>query len=1733
MRNLLKNQTFRRLISLMLALCMFMSSMVALADSGDSSAAAEELTLEQTAIRTNNGNYYYYILSVATGSRAGNDVMFFKIDYLDADGKESSEYIFPHIDGKARSDKWVKASRTGISDKNRYKTDLYSLTNGTKDNFAVPTGVESNDALRPFSTDEFCFATTNKIKKVTNIAFFGSVAGSWSCKGMQVYAASEVDNNLSYNGTLSNYMTIDFKGFLLASAKCEGNYAKWDTSGFINFGKNPSFGNSQSGPTNKEYKSYEGKNAGIAIKIADLYEAGLESWVQAYDQKVKFGDLKLPDVMVLIVEYVDVNGNTISIEVPAIRLALIWLAQQNIYDKYVQGYAQQGENIVFSMFLKGCDDLSTVKCKLQLTSSDDNEIAFFSKDTTRNQTLKEGAWADEKVVIESIALYDLSADSKAMSAYVPDNSQEGSAMIHYNFGTPSRFWLANSKDGKTITPGSSPFEFFFEDWRSGAFLSYKKNSSNSFLVSLTTDTSLIGSNTGEMMLSLNYVDTAGAQKWTSNFSVKDAVNDFYGYWVGNKDDFAYRYGLDAGNTMSFVVDVANAEKFTGLALSMVNNEGNSWQVKNIRIWKLVDNGWVDRSLTWMDVGTDSGLYTNRIINRSVVTYGTSILDYDTSLLFKENDTKKIDFDSNTVTEITKPDMSEYYYNMSYEDTLKDFGFAVATKTYAIKVEVGSENDGSTSNGDAGSRNNFFFQLCFADGRSGYVLANQQLTADGFRTGETEMFNIAVNMNYGTLLSVNIIPEEISDDMDAYDKLYIKKITVSEKNVSGFSKSYEIGDVGWIGIDYHDEGEMNAIGGREGKEESELAKNYLVTANKTEVSFEFALTTGLNNTDQPDFCGQLSATINYYDKTGIPKSINVTDVVQLMYEYAGFSYRDAYPGPASSFSTKSLCVGNPDSMFRQNHTDRFEVQLSDISSLRSIEFYAYTDKDCRWNPTNLSVNVVKEAKPVRINNNREYEKQSKYLLETPILCSSTTNNKEIRTQSATIADGEKDGSGGTTSTMTRGTQYQTFSFEFGENQIDIDEEKETVAIPLYHIPEGSNDEINVFIYPSVGGDAAELPTTAKEGESVTDKWYDMDLTVSYGTTTGKFYNLTEKGLRKALVDGQPVYYVYGLSVRNWLKLKEVIISSSQSQSLIDHIVVQHVKNGVVLDDYYVNGYNRNAQYTPHFTYATGLDNPSLYRQIVMLQVSVNDPDVLIVPEEQDMAVALNYKSQIDFRGNTFRSPYIYLSDQQIKKIKGGGVLTLNFDIPFVGDITGITMMTGKNLKVNITSACIGNYKVNSNESPNKLYTIEDLGTNEMTLVNWFSFAGSALVTNNAVTLSRADANADYEELHKIQPLIVNVTTREATDTMDPSSTTPIEMKVKFADMRGVGGATLVYDDISRYTETHNEYFEAGTTEKIVMLTQGIDKLESISFRPHDKDETTNASWGVSKVEVKLPLSKTTIRRNVVQPLFYEVYDSEAQAEEQTTISLLDIGMTTYAVTYAVVVDSKGDLVSSNEPNTIMIKKGMSEDVVVVSGQKINFQSLITGTIDESTTMKVERIIDDTALEVENLYHSEVFLDPKDQKARSILVFDTPQNTKDEIVTYKLTICSFAEPSTQTVLNVKVLPEEKTETVVTPTPVTPSGDGSGGGSTTPTPTEIPSELDNIIKPPERTTPIPTETPIITPEDETTPTPTEEVTPTEGGESGEGGEGGESGGEGGEEGSEPTPTITPTEGGDSPIF
>ena len=175
--------------------------------------------------------------------------------------------------------------------------------------------------------------------------------------------------------------------------------------------------------------------------------------------------------------------------------------------------------------------------------------------------------------------------------------------------------------------------------------------------------------------------------------------------------------------------------------------------------------------------------------------------------------------------------------------------------------------------------------------SRYVLANQQLSGDGFRPG-SQSFKIRLNQNLGDVVAINIIPDNIvNENFDPTDKLNIESIDVSKDSLGGLACTWCFKNIGWIDFPYTDSGAKKTTTGAQGHTASQLAKNFLVSTKQYSVNLQFVITVGNIRGDITDFNGSLKGCLNYIDINGVERKQEF-DIVEAIYQYDGVNTKYA-------------------------------------------------------------------------------------------------------------------------------------------------------------------------------------------------------------------------------------------------------------------------------------------------------------------------------------------------------------------------------------------------------------------------------------------------------------------------------------------------------------------------------------------------------------------------------------------------------------------------------------------------------------------------------------------------------------------------------------------------------------------------------------------------------------------------------------------------------------------------
>ena len=1413
---------FSRIVVALLVLSMFpgLATFTSLAED----AVAEGPAGETAGIeRAMNGRQVYnaYVLDVNTGVNPGDFISYFQIKYKSG-GKEYKQLVFPKEDSENTGRK-VFLSAGGDKDTWAMALGAYGYTPKNDVN-------AKGESLRRYKESMFYFTLPHKIDQITSIDAFANTVTSkeWTCQGLRVFEVEEI-YGLNMVGVWSNDWYMDFKGHLIAELVTQ--HYNWNVSspGMLRMDRAANGSRINTDFKNIEYANRVTqltKTYGFRIDFADLYEAGFESLASVYDDGQKpVDEMGLSENLTLNITYTDVYGQTRFAHLPAITSTAIWLTRKGAKGPYA-GIAQQGESLAFSAELPDCKDASSITgLSLSVgyeTAALDAEIqpssATFSNTDRRKK--REDASKSDKIRITAAAIYDM--QKCVFSPYA-----EG-ALLRYTFsGTPTLYYISGSSAGDEI-PIKQATGISLHPADENTKLEHFKKKTGYYLVQIQTDSMTEAATDGDLSIKLKYRTEQGIAKETEDLAIKDQVNQYYGYWPGSVENFAYRYSTAKGGLITLLVDIPGLDYFTGATLSMGAN-GDDYQLASIKIYELTSIG--TRKAEWKDIGRDkvkSHLeYYREFDGKDLAESKAAVVigGIDEPVLIQPGDRIPIDFTSNTIEEKedNKFDIDEY--QIPYADAMKNFGFTTARKDYEVTVKVYDDvvglDGGINSNAavikdrDSGSNNHFFFQIVFAKGDSGIVLANQLLEADRFQSGGEHTFHINTNLDYGDVLGVRIIPDDFTESADPYDKLNIEKVSIIEGDTVGTHRLWEINDIGWVGINYTEEAEKTT--GKAGRSLSDLTKTYPVDHIANVLEIEFSLQTGIgdkseginpsNNKMERIYCdqfvGKLWGDVTYIDNQG-QSHTRAYDLVEAMYKYRKKTVSSSEQGVQS----------DPAWMLREGHTDRFILAIPDLQSVKAIKI---TAKDSvygnyLWNISGVSGRLVETRGRLRLNQNDEYE------YEIP-----TTQGDEEMAVPFTQASGTNPAH-----TLEINSNANSVYIPFNENSFKLDTERGIAKSVYSRLPLSKDDEMNIYVFPN-------------EDQFTTDiSAYDLGCKIYYAHPGGLFR--TGDTLDKFYGDGvsRSMFYKTGLKASSMTDVNRVIFSASAPQRVtvkLDYAIIQQVRQGTVVATYFVDCEGDNPYLTEIEKFPTRDTSVVGYSEFqnVGLQLGAGTDTIGLYKERADVGISIDYKTSFDPNGPTYHSPIVYLTDQKINQIKDGKVVDLKFEQFFVGEVVGINVVSFGSLTASVDCGYVSTYH-------------KDAGGNE-TLQGWYSF-GTGVVARGGDEPEHMVQTANvFDHQDSVKPLTFTFTTAGPSENYESGSRDPVRATVYTTDYNGEAATPLgTIPDLRKYITEGQSSFFTGQTQKVKMLITGAQNIRRIRLEPVRGDGT--GGWSIQSAAAQL-------------------------------------------------------------------------------------------------------------------------------------------------------------------------------------------------------------------------------------------------------------------------------------------
>lgn len=1381
---------------------------------------------------------YQYMLETATGVSTGDEknVEFFIITYDGAAGSAvelNSALLFPHTNSLKES--YAAANAVGSEQKDRDKL-LYDRY-GYRADAAV---LDNRTPFQSYQVDQYLFTTSEPIDRIDNIQIFVGSRGTWTTQGVRIFRVDRVGGLYRWND-LSNETYIDFEGELIAESCKNGRSISWTGDKLIRMSAADS---SQRAPGDLElqtsfddaYKTHtmqhnKGNTMAIRFDFADVYGAGLECLTLSRGQNTLDTIHPIED-MLLSLRYVDRYGATRTAQIPAVINSTEYARTLGAEtDKPLAGLAQQGESMVVSVFLP---DFGTFSETSTITLTLGSKTVYEKGKLTASAAIGEAREAEsmkDDVALLTTAVYLFDAgngehveETSVISAQI----DETAGAIHYEIkDKPYAFLSAGSINGETEVVGANGITL--RPFRDGDILTREPSRSDTFLIELTTDDVPGAGTSSDILMSVAFTDLEGKQQRSGTIQVRDRVREFYGYWPGSRSDFGYYIGAAEGQTLRFVVTLPKAKEITDIKAWIDGKAvtGDEWQMANCAI-SVIRDGPLKRSVTWESVSVD-GMTSDRRFDRYVI--ADKVFEYKDTLqgpvLIQPGQTPESVGPAVTangqggVDVLTRQELnwSQLRYNMTYDDASQDLGFVDSAVKYKVIVHVGNTIVSTSGNGDSGSKNLFHFRLIFEGGSSGYVLANQQLSGDGFRANQAETFTIPTNRDYGDVTAVQIVPDDISGDSDKFDKLEIDSIEITQTVNASLSPTWIVSQVGWIGIDYRDEGASESIRGQKGRSAEDLTQTYLVDGMTYSVKLMAAIQTDSYDSPTEQFKGALSADVYYDHHSTSTETGSTGDIVEAMYEYQRHSknYSEQVGG---------MAVSDPDWMFRANHTDRFFFELRDVKQINRMVFHVRGTSSLNWNISGVGLYLVNGPGKLRLNANSEYEQFYDAGQELTRLAYSTSEAIPYA-YSQHIEKYNNDA---------RNPNSADITVNFTENLIEVSPETKQWTSIISREPASRNDTLNIFLWPDAATDASAYGGVTK---------------IIYSDIDGNPQQASTGAMNLGLYNGEPVFYATNVRVNGLSGISSVTFYSGNGERIsgIRRGIIQRVRSGVVVKSWEVGGSGLS-----DFGIVLGeLPTTTREEQRVLLQLGADTKRTVLTHQQEDstvrvtpddLAVALWYRSD-NPNASELRTPYVYLTDQGYTEIRPGQLVELKFDQINVSDITGISLVSSGSVQTSIDAGYVVNRQISKEDGTLRGVKGE------------YSFATPLTVSNMPNRMNPAGS---------VSPVALTFLTDKSQENISGGTSDPVRMTLGYYDRYG-SLHTPVYEDLRMYIEGGESAFRAAQETGVSMLIPDIHELRWIELEPYKEQRTGDsvATWSLKEVKARIGEGGNELDRSVGQLL----------------------------------------------------------------------------------------------------------------------------------------------------------------------------------------------------------------------------------------------------------------------------
>ena len=1375
------------------------------------------------ATKTIPESEHLYTLTAATGIRSGDSVEYFAVRYTDVNNVRQTKYIFPKVHSLKATNNYVANLMQGASAVVSH-APLKAL------GYSINESTATANALQPWSVDEYFFKTENTIKKINSVDVFLS-GNTWSVQGLTVSRVTGIGGYGEYGYYSGKYFLSLDKQYLCRLKSASGGTRNLPVNGdtLISLaGEGSSYFTLEEVSERSETHDPFSDLFTFRMDFADALNGGLESLLRTDSALDSLASGPFAEDLALEIEYKDANGWTRNVNMPVL-LSVIGQSV-NLGDSVrTIGLAQRGDTLAFTACLPECSNVISAKLHVGKAASDRlSETGGISGGNSTVQSRLD----NDYIMLAGISVYKGTCRMSNFSDGRDALTNELLACYSYGYSfsaeNPTQYYTTGAREGKRINPGTTE-QITLSPYQVNSPLlgtSYPGN----FLVRVKIDSTAGAGSSGGIQIRLAYTDFSGTEQMTGYYNAADEMRNYIGYWpsVANAaDNFGFLYGASPGNYIEFPVDL-NLDQVAAITNVEValNSMADDVQIAGVSVSVLDMIG--NRRIYAQNLTTETASSKYRIV-RTVNHTVLPPFPIDTKLYISPGDSYSIATGTSSTILSGEVDYNSLRYSMSYEDTKRDFGFVRSRIIYDVTVKVADDPDRGNVNGDSGSKNHFYFQLQFKNGSSAFVLANQQLSSDGFRAGYEEMFSISVNRDYSDIKAVRIIPEDISEDSDVFDKLNIESITITERANGGAAMQYVVDTVGWIGIDFHDKAEDSSVSGREGRYLSELASTYPVSYQRRVVNLLCEISALPWDINYFDFKASIAAELVYLDTNDQPQTIGF-DVVSRMYDYSkrpAKFFDGASDGSQDEIFTNMGTITDGKTMLRPGHTDRFILPpLADAKTLKSITLYVMnrSGETAKWCIGGLSISrIISDTEMVTLEQSGTNDSDYYREMDTSPLCQMVQNSTTNQEQSVMM-------------TLPFGQRVPQ-KFDLTEAVITY-EERSSWTSAVTRLPDSTNDTLNIYLHPT---------STSRDIAGA-----EVSIAVQYAIPFSKVMQV-KQGALLTYGSGTPdaMFYFLGLSAPNMQTLNYLGVTCRNSRIAFDYALVTQIRDNVVVATYDIPLNNSSATLGLRAAPSSSTRVFDRKKQVMQLSFGERTEEMtLFGPGDNgtnvnDIAVCFKYKSILDIGYGAvqpqYYSPYVYLTDVGIDKISPGMMAEIPFDIPYVSEITGYRIVSFGNITADVKGAVISNYSYRAKPENADSSTGGDVLEHTYSMADVFLLAN--MITEHPVTYTDTVGG-----IGALTPLELTFKTAKAGTAQESGTDTPVAMVIDYVHTTNTAPDTYAIPDLRLLIQGDDKTFATDSERTIRLFLYDCAEITALQIQP--LDETGLASWTIESINGSL-------------------------------------------------------------------------------------------------------------------------------------------------------------------------------------------------------------------------------------------------------------------------------------------